>query len=343
MRFSGLTSGLLALCLLAGCDDDDGSSDGAPIDGGADATTPKPDAGIDAAADAGPGSRRIELEFSAKFQGQGGLECGKTYDDQGSAGSQVTPKDFRFYVQSVTLRATTGEEVPLVFDELEGGFQTSELALIDFTNTAGECEGGPDGTNTRIQGVVPANLTYNGVHVVIGVPEGLNHGDPVVAPAPLQAPGASWDWVAGYRFLIGEVLTTSAPDAGTHHAGGMDAGHVPEDGGYASAGDAGHAGHGSAQPGLGFVHLGSTGCTKAGEQYACTKANRAEFTLTGFDPERDVIAADLGAVFATANLNSAVQCHGSGPSCAPMFEQLGVDIATGASNGMQRVFSVSRR
>ncbi|MET0283162.1 MAG: MbnP family copper-binding protein [Polyangiales bacterium] len=341
---------MLALALLAGCDDDDGFQPDEPLDGGnRDAAATVPDSGIDAGADAGPGQKRIELKFAAHFTDQGELECGQSYTGQGTKQSEVTPKDFRFYVQSVKLKATTGEEVALKFDDLtSGGFQTSEIALLDFTTSGGECEGGPTASNTVIKGTVPANLTYNGVHVVIGVPETLNHSDPTKAPAPLQAPGASWDWVAGYRFLIAEVLTTTNADAGTPHGGGMDAGHDAHGGGDAggghSAGDAGggHGGHGEAEPGLGFVHLGSTGCTKNGEQYSCTKQNRAEFTLTGFDPDRDTIKADVGAVFGTADLSGAVQCHGSGASCTPMFDQLGVDISTGAPNGLQKVFSVSR-
>jgi hypothetical protein len=352
MRLSSVTFGMLALALVAGCDDDDGFQPDEPLDGGnRDASAAAPDTGLDAGTtDAGPGQKRIELKFAAHFTDQGELECGQSYSGQGTGRSEVTPKDFRFYVQSVKLKATTGEEVPLVFDDLtSAGFQTPDVALLDFTTTGGECEGGPNASNTVIKGTAPGNLTYNGVQVVIGVPESLNHSDPTKAPAPLQAPGASWDWVAGYRFLIAEVLTNASADAGTSHGGGMDAGHGDEhghgggDAGHTS-GDAGgsHGGHGSAAPGLGFIHLGSTGCTKSGEVYSCTKQNRAEFTLTGFDPERDTIKADLGAVFGTADLSGAVQCHGSGASCAPMFEQLGVDIATGAPNGLQKVFSVSR-
>jgi uncharacterized repeat protein (TIGR04052 family) len=339
MRLSFVTSTMLALGLLAGCDDDD-VPETSVIDGGTDAAA-KPDASgtLDAAVDAGPGMKRVELKFAAKLTDKGALECGKTYAGQGSAASEVTPKDFRFYVESVKLRATTGEEVPLVFDDLTTGFQTKDVALIDFITSGGECEGGPPGTNLSIKGVVPANLTYNGVHVVIGVPETLNHSNPTTAPAPLQAPNASWDWVFGYRFLIAEVLATSQPDGGTsHHGGGMDAGHSAGDAGAGDGGD--HSGHGGS-PGLGFVHLGSTGCTKSGDVISCINQNRADFTLSNFDPERDQIVADLGAVFQTADLSSVVQCHGMGAACAPMFEQLGVDISTGTPNGMQKVFSVS--
>ncbi|HEX5657760.1 MAG TPA: MbnP family copper-binding protein [Polyangiales bacterium] len=325
---------MFALCLVAGCDDDDLDLPEAPLDAGPDAA--KPDAAVvaDGGLDAGPNSKRIELKFAARLTDKGELECGKAYAGQGTAGSEVTPKDFRFFVESVKLKATTGEEVPLVFDDLTTGFQTKEVALIDFTTTGGECEGGPLGSNLSIKGSVPANLTYNGVKVVIGVPESLNHSDPVTAPAPLQAPGASWDWVFGYRFLIAEVLATSQPDAGTHHGDALDAGA------HHSAGDAG-GDHGGTDPGLGFVHLGSTGCTKSGDVISCINQNRAEFTLSSFDPDRDQIVADLGAVFQTADLSSVVQCHGMGASCAPMFGQLGVDIATGKPSGVQKVFSVS--
>lgn len=296
------------------------------LDGGVDAGPSAHDADIDA----GSGMRALELKFTARLTDQGELRCGQQYPGQGRAASTVTPRDFRFYVESVKLLATTGEEVPLLFDDLEGGgFQTRELALIDFTTVGGACEGGPRGSNTSIRGTVPGHLKYDGVHVVIGVPESLNHGDPTRAPAPLQAPGASWDWTAGYRFLIAEVSSMQVPDAGVAH-GGMDAG-----------GGAADAGHAAMQPGVGIIHLGSTACTKEGTRFSCANANRAEFTLREFDPERDVIVADLGAVFAGVDVDRGVQCHGAGHACAPMFEALGVEIANGTPRATQSVFSAS--
>jgi hypothetical protein len=91
-----------------------------------------------------------------------------------------------------------------------------------------------------------------------------------------------------------------------------------------------------------LFHLGSTGCTKSGTEYTCNNPNRAELSLSNFDPTRDTIVADLAAVFAKADLSGSVQCHGGGPGCAPMFESLGVDLATGAALSLQSVFSVSR-
>ena len=64
----------------------------AALDGGADAA--KPDA---SGVDAGPGSKQIELKFAARLTDKGELACGQKYADQGTAGSEVTPKDFRFY------------------------------------------------------------------------------------------------------------------------------------------------------------------------------------------------------------------------------------------------------
>lgn len=326
------------LSLFGACGDDDGEPTPGPLDAGRlDAALPA-EAGQDAGSvmDASAAGKRVELKFAAKFTSQGSLKCGGSYPGQGSTGSTVTPKDFRFYVQSVKLVTKAGAEVPLVFDDLSTGFQVSDVALIDFTADGGDCEGGPTASNTKITGTVPSGLEFNGVKVVIGVPESLNHADPSRAPAPLQAPGANWDWTAGYRFLIAEVLPAELPDAGAPHS--LDAGSHDHGGG---AGDAG-AGHGSSQAGLGFVHLGSTGCTKEGTNYSCSRPNRAEFALTGFNPDTDYIMADLGAVFAKADLNGSVQCHGSGAPCAPMFEQLGVDLASGAPLGVQRVFSVSQ-
>jgi hypothetical protein len=73
---------------------------------------------------------------------------------------------------------------------------------------------------------------------------------------------------------------------------------------------------------------------------SCDKPNRPEVRFRQFNPLSSSIVADLGAVFSKADLTQNVQCHGSGPACAPMFEALGVNIDTGAALSTQQVFRV---
>jgi hypothetical protein len=154
----------------------------------------------------------------------------------------------------------------------------------------------------------------------------------------------SWGWTLGFRFLMAEVLGTSAtPSAGSADAGGHSGAPIAPPPPLLDAGTVQGGGAGGV---LGFVHLGSTGCVgtlgsdDAGPGVSCDKPNRPEVRLVNFNPATNSVVADLGAVFAKADLTEGVQCHGSGPSCAPMFEALGVDLDTGAALSTQLVFRV---
>lgn len=337
--FSRLGSALALICVTACGDDDVGVS--AAHDA---ATAGRVDAGLDAAAVVGfdatiaadavvktPDAAPTTLSLTLRFKGKVGSEdlvCGHDYANQGSSKVSITPRDFRFFVQEVRLISASGTEVPLALDE-RLPFQTKQVALLDFTDGEGACTSGAPNTNTIITGTVPAD-DYTGIVLVNGVSETLNHADPTTAPAPLQAPGASWGWTLGYRFFMAEVERhgLQSADAGAT----LDAGPVADAGGKSDASV-------PAASGVALFHLGSTGCDGTpGGGIRCTNPNRAEVRLTGFHASSSTIVADLGAVFATADLAGDVQCHGAGPTCAPMFEQLGIDLASGASLPTQRVF-----
>lgn len=362
------TSIMLALAssaalALGACDDSGDSPDPLPsaTDAGSDAGR---DAGIDAggptsvdaAVDAGAPRQSVTLRFKGKVGSQD-LACGQSYMGQGTKASTITPRDFRFFVHNVRLISATGAEVPVQLDD-RLPYQSKELALIDFANGTGSCDPSDKGTNTTVTGTVPVG-SYTGVAFVEGVPETLNHADPSLHPGPLQAPGASWGWTLGFRFVMAEVVASAtSSDAGATDAGGHTGAPIapPPDGGAVHGGADAGAGHGDADAGsghsgggasgLGFVHLGSTGCAgtqatgDAGPGVSCDKPNRPEVRLSQFNPVSSSIVADLGAVFSKADLTQSVQCHGSGPACAPMFEALGVNIDTGAALPTQQVFRV---
>jgi hypothetical protein len=121
--------------------------------------------------------------------------------------------------------------------------------------------------------------------------------------------------LTGYRFMVAELMQDS-PAA----VGGTD-----EDAGIA-------------QPGIGLMHIGSTSCRK---DKGCTKQNRSVVRLEDFDPNSNVIVADIEAIFSTSDLAEQMQCHAADEVCGPMFERLGVDLATGESVNTQQVFRVA--
>jgi uncharacterized repeat protein (TIGR04052 family) len=310
-----------ALLGAAGCEDGDTLPETATL---LDASVP----------DGGPAMQPVTLRFKAKL-GNEDLVCGRNYPQQGATKISATPQDFRFFVEEAYLINAAGQPVRVAFDDALP-FQTKDVALIDFTDAAGSCaNAGATTTNMVITGQVPAG-SYNGVVLVNGVPESLNHGNPTQAAAPLRAPGASWDWLSGYRFVMAELAPVAA-----HAGAGMDAGLLPPVDAGVPAADAGTGGHGGGG-GASAIHLGSTGCAgMVGTPGAitCAKANRNRVTLPSFNPTTQSIVADLSVVFGEVDLSLGTQCHGMGPTCASGFAALGVD-GDGKPAATQRVFRV---
>jgi uncharacterized repeat protein (TIGR04052 family) len=162
-----------------------------------------------------------------------------------------------------------------------------------------------------------------GVAFKNGVPESLNHGDPTVLPAPLQAGGMTWGWLFGYKFFTVQLAATASPT-------------------------------GDAAPGLGLLHLGSVQCdntpadggAEAGPNYgapptmSCAQSNRPEIRLMGYTLGTSVIVADAGAVFESTDLTQDQQCHSAGPACPSMFASLGLDFNDGSQLATQAVYRV---
>jgi uncharacterized repeat protein (TIGR04052 family) len=268
-----------------------GDASDAGRDAGAEERDAAQDAGAvsDAAQDAASELKAVTIRFAAKV-GERDFACGERYPGQGSTGVEVEPLDFRFYVQDLRLINAAGEEVPVQMDE-RLPWQTPEVALLDFENAEGRCDATRE-INTEITGKVPPG-EYTGVAFKNGVPHALNHENPATVPAPLQAPGASWGWLLGFRFVLAEL------------------GQV--------AGDAGAGG-------VGVFHLGSTACEgdpQGGGSVTCAHPNRTEVRLTGFDPDTNKVVADIGALFAHTDLSKAQVCHSN----------IGSDHGHGASDG----------
>ncbi|HVV17289.1 MAG TPA: MbnP family copper-binding protein [Polyangia bacterium] len=294
----------------------DGGARDVPVDAVADGSSDtSADAGAsDGGGDADGGTRAVTLHFKATV-GTAAFACGTTYQNQGTTGVSVRPRDFRFYVQSVRLISASGQEVPLALD-VRSPWQTADLALLDFEDGTADCVDGNADMNSTITGTVPAG-TYTGIVFSNGVPDALNHADPLTLPAPLQAGAMTWGWLYGFKFVKAELGATAAP-----------------------VGDAG--------AGLGLAHVGSIGCDNSADggspdfnappTVVCSQANRNEIRLTGADPTVRSIVADIGAIFAATDLSKDEQCHSEGDACPSMFWSLGLDFATGAQLPTQTVY-----
>lgn len=271
-------------------------------------------------------SQAVTVRFAAQVNGQA-FSCGQSYPGVGTARSTITPSDFRFYVSDVTLVDETGKAVPVALAQ-DGIWQLENIALLDFENGTGPCRNGTSAMNTALRGTVPAGR-YVGLRFTLGLPFARNHGDPTVAPSPLNLTAMFWTWQGGYKFL---KFDTGA------------AGHAP---GHAAAG----AGHGG-EPASGFsVHLGSTQCAAPSRtqapQTACANPNRVTVSFDRFDPIKQTVVADMGTVLAGANVevnapNTSPGCMSfpGDADCPPVMGALGLGYGGVAAPGPQRFFSV---
>jgi len=156
-------------------------------------------------------------------------------------------------------------------------------------------------TNAQVTGHAPAG-SYTGVHFKVGVPFELNHKDIGSAPSPLNLSTMYWAWNGGYKF--------------THIEGKSTAQLFIQ------------------------VHLGSTGCMGGVNVTSCSRPNRADVVLTGFDPSAGTMVLDLARLFADNDLDLSSSCLGEVgvPACAGIFKNLGLDLQSGTPSTSQTLF-----
>jgi uncharacterized repeat protein (TIGR04052 family) len=278
-----------------------------------------------------PGASAVTIRFRAKV-GSDDFACGRPALPAPGARFPVEPIDFRFFIDRLRLITRSGQEVPVQLSE-RLPYQTSEVALIDFTSGSGACLPGVAAANTMVTGAVPTG-DYSGIAFSTAVPLSLNHGDPALAPLPLQTPGAHWTWRQGYRFLLASVRAQRNQDAGVldarvNDAGGSDAGSPPASGGHG----------GGAAPGYAELHVGALGCLGGvGVGFNCQIPNRNEVRLMQFDPMGSTVVADLGALFAGLDVLGGIACHDNATECGSAYSALGLDPTTGAPLSTQQVF-----
>jgi uncharacterized repeat protein (TIGR04052 family) len=241
----------------------------------------------------------VEIPFEIRF-GEKSLSCTSGID-----GMALT--DLRFYVHDIRLVTADNDErrLTLIDDPL---WQNAEVALLDFESGEERCTNGTEQTNDVIRGRAPRG-DYVGLKFRVGVPERLNHADPLRADAPLSYTFMHWHWRTGYKFLR-----------------------------------AGLAGENDSF----WIHLGSTRCERTADNATgCRSGNRPAVALSPYVPGKDVVELDLQALVNGINLEdgTASDCS-SGPSereCQMPFIALGIDFGSGDSVASPTVFRVGRR
>lgn len=255
----------------------------------------------------------IRIRFAAQV-GAVPFACGQSYSGIGMTSSTITPTDFRFFVSDVSLLRNDGTSVPVTLDQ-DGTWQYRNLALLDFEDGTGPCRNGNAAVNTEIRGSIPKG-DYVGVRFTLGVPFDLNHGDPTLAPSPLNITSMFWVWKAGYRFLKIEMASSGQPDKRLQYAAGNGAVEKERSVGFP-------------------VHIGSAGCASASlttpPTTACKFPNRATVTLDHFNPGHSVVVADLAALLKGSNVdvntpNTAPGCMSepADPDCVGVMQALGI-------------------
>lgn len=240
----------------------------------------------------------LEIPFGVHIDGES-VGCTR-------AANGVRLTDLRLFVHDVRLVARSGETVGVTLRDVPP-WQGGQVALLDFEDGTGACRNGTAGTNTVVQGDAPAG-DYAGLTLRIGLPESLNHANPLQAVPPLDHTAMHWHWLTGYKFLRA---------------------------GFAA--DSDHF----------WIHLGSTRCSgTASEPQGCLNANRPHVTLPDFVPGQSLVVLDLQALATAGRLGDGESSDcSSGPteaSCEQPFNALGLDFASGEATGTPELFRVTR-
>lgn len=302
---------------------------------------------LSASCSAATKEQHVSVKFDAVV-GDQAFVCGKSYDGIGITKSSITPSDFRFYVSEVELLDDNGEAVPLTLDQ-DGIWQYKNLALLDFEDGKGPCRNGNIGLHTAVTGSVPKGK-YRGVRFTLGVPFELNHGDPTIAPSPLNFTSMFWVWQVGYRFVKIDMATNGLPqdpDAPPEMS-------IKDKLAFIAAREktAASAVAPTRKPprAAGFsVHLGSTDCaslSKTTPPTGCKNPNRVTITFDKFDSRKNIVVADLASLLRDANVDvnapdTAPGCMAftNDADCAPVMSAFGLPF-NGQPVVPQRFFRV---
>lgn len=279
-------------------------------------------------------TKEVAINFAA-YVGNQKFVCGKSYPGVGTEESTITPTDFRFYVSNVALIDQDGNAVPLKLAQ-DGKWQYQNTALLDFENGKSACDNGTAEINTTVVGTIPEG-NYQSLQFTLGVPKNLNHKDAAIAPSPLNLTSMWWNWQGGYKFLRVDLETedtiTNVGDNTnsqvTHSQTSSTNTHQGHNGEQTSA----HSETINSNAYL--IHLGSTGCSDSSQSdlFDCANPNRAKIVMEDFDPEDNLVIADLGELLAQSDLtsnqvNTPNGCMSSPEDgdCMPIMQNLNLSL-----------------
>lgn len=272
-------------------------------------------------------SQEFTIKFKPMINGEE-VKCGQKYKNAGKNKTDIEISDFRLYLSNLRLIDKNGKEQKLSLKQ-DNKWQLDNLALLDFEDKSGECSNGNLDTNMDITGTAPKG-EYNAISFDLGVPFELNHQDVNTAKSPLNLSSLFWVWRSGYKFTRIDLKTNDQD--------------------Y-------------------FIHLGSTECVVENEMMStmaeenphsghsetdmvtmppstCKNPNRPEIKLENFDPDKNTVIVDLGALVADAELDNNAAESSPGcmseqidPDCKSIFNNFGLDFAESKSEG-QKMFKV---
>ena len=250
----------------------------------------------------GTESRQVDVEFDARFDGDP-VACRPSAE-----GWALT--DLRFFVHDIVLRTEQGRSAPLKLAD-DDVWQDSSVALLDFEDGTGACLNGTTATNTVVRGEValPENDAIVGLSFRIGVPETVNHANPMTADAPLAYTIMHWHWRSGYKFMRAGVES-------------------PND--------------------FAWLHLGSSRCAGTiGNIQGCASGNRPLVTVDGMQLSGDRVVIDIARLLGPVlqGDGNPWSCE-SGPDedhCRVVFSELGIEFDSGRTLGPSPAFYAAPR
>jgi len=130
--------------------------------------------------------------------------------------------DMRFFIHDLSFGNDS-------LDLIDTEWQSSGVALLDFENTKRQCEQNNLSNNDSVQFSSSITTGKEGVlSFTVGLPNNLNHQNPVKAPSPLNRSDMHWQWLSGYKFLRLEYIKNQ--QLNRFHLGSMGcSGRIPND------------------------------------------------------------------------------------------------------------------
>lgn len=330
-------------------------------------------------------SQEVAINFEG-WVGSDRFACGESYDKVGASETTITPTDFRFYVSNVALIDEDGNAIPLELEQ-DGKWQYQNTTLIDFEDGTGACDNGTADTNTTIIGTVPEgdyqslqftlgvpkNLNHDDAAIA---PSPLNltsmwwnwQGGYKFLRADLETDSAISNVSSNTSYSQGGQgnVQVNQQHTSTHSQGGSNTTvQTNNQTSIFKNGQGTHSqtsstttqnqgmDHGEENMNMSsnsyLIHLGSTGCkdSSKSELFGCVNPNRATITLSDFDPDDNVVVADLAELLYDTDLNSnqantPAGCMSSPEDgdCASIIQRLGLSFNGTTSPEGQKFFFV---